>query len=141
MAAAWAYCCRLGTADPRGNNAATRVRGQYHCHGTTKRTSQRKWGPKSQDELDAFCVEQVQKAVEDAGEGAQLVEGVSEKMAADRLRNQIAPVYVVHTGRICVECWRRSCAIRRSAKLRGRRLAESLRMILLNLRTTGRAAS
>ena len=86
MAAAWRYCCRLGTADPRGNNAATRVRGQYHCHGTTKRTQQRKWETKSQDELDAFCVEQVHKAVQDAGEG------VSEKMAADRLRNQIAPV-------------------------------------------------
>ena len=106
MASHWPNCCRIGTADPRGNNAATRVRGQYHCHGTTKRTQQRKWGPKSQDELDAFCVEQVHKVVQDAGEGAQLVEGVSEKMAADRLRNQIAPVYVVHTGRICVECWR-----------------------------------
>ena len=56
MAAAWRYCCRLGTADPRGNNAATRVRDQYHCHGTTKRKQKRKWGVKSQDELDAFCV-------------------------------------------------------------------------------------
>jgi hypothetical protein len=35
-----AACCQLGTADPRGNNAATRVRGQFHCHGTTKAIAQ-----------------------------------------------------------------------------------------------------
>ena len=36
MASHWLYCCRLGTQDPRGSLAATRVLGDKRCHGTTK---------------------------------------------------------------------------------------------------------
>jgi hypothetical protein len=36
MATAWQYCCRMGTQDPRGNAAATRVLGDKRCHGSTK---------------------------------------------------------------------------------------------------------
>ena len=43
MAAPWVYCCRLGTQDPRGNTAATRVLGDKRCHGTTKYKKARKW--------------------------------------------------------------------------------------------------
>ena len=72
MAAAWPYCCRLGTHDPRGNTAATRVLGDKRCHGTTKYSKRRHWHTGSRDKtteeaLDAFCVEQVQQAVKAAG--------------------------------------------------------------------------
>ena len=43
MAAAWPYCCRLGTQDPRGNTAATRVLGDKRCHGTNKFKKARQW--------------------------------------------------------------------------------------------------
>ena len=44
MAAPWEYCCRLGTHDPRGNNARKHVAGnKKHCHGTNKRKNQRRW--------------------------------------------------------------------------------------------------
>jgi len=61
MAAPWEYCCRLGTHDPRGNNARKHVAGnKKHCHGTNKRKNQRRWSQcKSHEDLDAFCVEQV----------------------------------------------------------------------------------
>ena len=72
MAAAWAYCCRLGSQDPRGSLAATRVLGDKRCHGTTKYEKKRQWHHTTEAALDAFCVEQVQQAVEAAGEGAQL---------------------------------------------------------------------
>ena len=42
---AWQYCCRLGTHDPRGNNARKNVAAgkKKHCHGTTKHKEQRRW--------------------------------------------------------------------------------------------------
>ena len=40
-----------------------------------------------------------------ADEGAQLAEGITTEMAAQRLKGRIAPVYVVDTGRICLNCW------------------------------------
>ena len=57
MAAAWPYCCRLGTHDPRGNTAATRVLGDKRCHGTTKYAKKRQWHHTTEAALEAFCVE------------------------------------------------------------------------------------
>jgi hypothetical protein len=42
MASSWQYCCRLGTQDPRGSTAATRVLGDKRCHGTTKYAKKRR---------------------------------------------------------------------------------------------------
>ena len=95
MASHWLYCCRVGTQDPRGSLAATRVLGDKRCHGTTKYSKKRHWHHTTEAALDAFCVEQVQQAVKAAGEGAQLADGVTEEMAAQRLKQRIAPLHVV----------------------------------------------
>ena len=105
MASHWLYCCRVGTQDPRGSLAATRVLGDKRCHGTTKYSKKRHWHHTTEAALDAFCVEQVQQAVKAAGEGAQLADGVTEEMAAQRLKQRIAPLHVVDTWRICAVCW------------------------------------
>ena len=94
MASHWLYCCRVGTQDPRGSLAATRVLGDKRCHGTTKYSKKRHWHHTTEAALDAFCVEQVQQAVKAAGEGAQLADGVTEEMAAQRLKQRIAPLVV-----------------------------------------------
>jgi hypothetical protein len=104
MASSWQYCCRLGTQDPRGSTAATRVLGDKRCHGTTKYAKKRQWHHTTEAALEAFCVEQVQQAVEAAGEGAQLADGVTEQMASQRLKQLIAPLHVVDTWRIYAVC-------------------------------------
>ena len=43
MASHWLYCCRVGTQDPRGRVAATRVLGDKRCHGTNKFKKARQW--------------------------------------------------------------------------------------------------
>ena len=90
MAAAWAYCCRLGSQDPRGSLAATRVLGDKRCHGTTKYAKKWQWHHTTEAALDAFCVEQVQQAVEAAGEGAQLADGVTAAHRTAPRRGHVA---------------------------------------------------
>ena len=61
MASHWPYCCRLGSQDPRGSLAATRVLGDKRCHGTTKYAKKRQWHHTTEAALEAFCVKQVQQ--------------------------------------------------------------------------------
>ncbi len=54
MASHWPYCCRLGSQDPRGSLAATRVLGDKRCHGTHKYAKKRQWHHTTEAALDAF---------------------------------------------------------------------------------------
>ena len=107
MAAPWEGCCRGGSTDARGKNSLLRVSGDYRCCGTSKvAAGQRKYAFASQDKLDTFFHDAVRRTVRELGGGSQLPQGVTEAAAAAALRDEVVPVHVVDTPRVCKWCWK-----------------------------------
>jgi hypothetical protein len=117
MAAPWEGCCRGGSTDARGKNSLLRVSGDYRCCGTSKvAAGQRKYAFASQDKLDTFFHDAVRRTVRELGGGSQLPQGVTEAAAAAALRDEVVPVHVVDTPRVCSGAGRRPAS--RGCRLR-----------------------